>query len=212
MTRSIAGVTIPDSAIATEATELIREAESDLLFDHSQRVFVFGCLQGDRKGLNYDPELLYVGAMFHDLGLVDGYRSQTERFEVDGANAARDFLAAHGISHDSIRVIWDAIALHTTRGIPAHKEPEVALLAAGVGLDVVGIDYDKFPQTTIDQVVRALPRTDFKESIIQAFADGIAFKPETTYGTINADVLAEKLPGYKRQNFCDMIRATAFES
>lgn len=212
MTRSIAGVKIPDSTIAIEATELIREAESDLLFDHSQRVFVFGCLQGDRKGLEYDPELLYVGAMFHDLGLVDGHRSQTERFEVDGADAARGFLAAHGIAQDSIRVVWDAIALHTTRGIPPHKEPEVALLAAGVGFDVLGIGYDEFPQATIDRVVSVLPRTDFKESIIQAFADGIAFKPETATGTVNADVLAEKLPGYTRPNFCEMIRATAFSS
>lgn len=210
MTRTIAGVAIPDSVLAREATDLIRTAESDLLFHHSQRVFVFGALQGERQGLRYDPELLYIAAMFHDLGLVEGHRSQSERFEVDGANAARDFLQTRGVPEDSIRRVWDGIALHTTPGIPAHKEPEVALVSAGVELDVLGIDYEQFPQATIDQVLAELPRVDFKESIIEAFAAGIAAKPQTAFGNVKADVLAEKLPGYRRQNFCEMIRATPF--
>lgn len=210
MNRTIAGVAIPDSALAREATDLIRTAESDLLFNHSQRVFVFGALQGERQGLRYDPELLYIGAMFHDLGLVEGHRSESDRFEVDGANAARDFLAAHGVPEDAIRRVWDGIALHTTPGIPEHKEAEVALVNAGVALDVVGLGYDQFPESTIDQVLAELPRVDFKESIIQAFADGIAHKPQTAFGNIKADVLAEKLPGYKRQNFCDLIRTSPF--
>ena len=212
MTNTIAGVKIPDSALAREATDLIRDAESDLLFDHSLRVFVFGSLQGARQELDHDPELLYIGAMFHDLGLVEGHRSATERFEVDGADAARDFLAGHGIPADSIRVVWDAIALHTTPGIPSHKEPEVALVTAGVELDVLGIDYDRFSEATIEEVLTELPRVDFKESIIEAFADGIAAKPQTAFGNVKADVLAEKLRGYRRPNFCEMIRATPFDS
>ena len=124
--RTVADIRIPDSQMAREATAVIREVESDLLYHHSLRVFVFGALQGERQGLRYDPELLYIGAMFHDLGLVEGHRSPADRFEVDGANAAREFLRQHEVPEDAVRVVWDAIALHTTPGIPQHKEPEVA--------------------------------------------------------------------------------------
>jgi HD superfamily phosphodiesterase len=205
-------VTIPDSRLAREAGELIRSVESDLLYNHSLRVYAFGVLQGDRQGLSYDPELLYVGAMFHDIGLVEGHRSAHDRFEVDGANAAREFLAGHGVTGDALRIVWDAIALHTTPGIPQYKEPEVALVTAGVELDVLGLGYDDISAEDRDAVLAAYPRVDFKESIIQAFANGISHKPETAFGNVKADVLAEKLPGYERPNFCAMIRAAKYEN
>ena len=202
---TIAGVAIPDSRLARETTEFVRDVEPDLLYHHSLRVFVFGSLHGRRRGLVYDPELLYVGAMFHDVGLVEGHRSGFDRFEVDGANAARDFLAARGVSADEVRVVWDAIALHTTPGIPEHMEAEVALVTAGVELDVMGIGYDDLSDAQRDEVLRALPRPHFKQQIIEAFGAGIAHKPETAFGTINADVLERTLPGYRRPNFCHAI-------
>jgi hypothetical protein len=134
---SIGGVRIPDSKLAQAATELVRDTESDLLFHHSTRVYYFGALAGQRQNLKFDSELLYIGAMFHDMGLTKEYSSATERFEVDGANAARDFLRQHGIDEKSIEIVWDAIALHTTPGIPKHKKPEVALVTAGVDMDVL---------------------------------------------------------------------------
>jgi HD superfamily phosphodiesterase len=199
---------VPDSRLAREATELIRSVEPDLLYNHSRRVYAFGALQGERQGLTYDPELLYIGAMFHDIGLVEGHRSAHDRFEVDGANAARAFLVDHGVTGDALRIVWDAIALHTTPGIPQHMEPEVALVTAGVELDVLGFGYDDVSAEDREAVLAAYPRVDFKESIIQAFADGMAHRPETAFGTMNADVLAEKLPGYQRPNFCAIIRAS----
>jgi HD superfamily phosphodiesterase len=208
MTTVVSPVTVPDSLLAREATELIRSVEPDLLYNHSLRVYSFGALQGERRGLTYDPELLYVGAMFHDIGLVEGHRSAHDRFEVDGANAAREFLAAHGVTGDALRIVWDSIALHTTPGIPQHKEPEVALVAAGVELDVLGFGYDDISAEDREAVLAAYPRVDFKESIIRAFAEGMTQRPETVFGTMNADVLVEKLPGYKPPNFCALIRAS----
>jgi hypothetical protein len=201
-------VAVPDSRLARDATELIRSVEPNLLYYHSLRVYSFGALLGNGLGLRFDPELLYVGAMFHDIGLVEGHRSAHDRFEVDGANAAREFLIAHGLEADAVRIVWDAIALHTTPGIPQHKEPEVALVTAGVELDVLGFGYDDIAAEDREAVLAAYPRVDFKESIIQAFADGMAYRPETTFGTMNADVLAEKLPGYVRPNFCTIIRTS----
>jgi hypothetical protein len=206
MSTALSPVAVPDSRLARDATDLIRSVESDLLYNHSLRVYSFGALQGNRLGLSYDPELLFIGAMFHDIGLVEGHRSANDRFEVDGANAARKFLVEHGVAPDAVRIVWDAIALHTTPGIPPHKEPEVALVTAGVELDVLGLGYDDIDAEDREAVLAAYPRVDFKESIIQAFADGMAERPDTTFGTMNDDVLAEKLPGFVRANFCELIR------
>src|ERR1700726_1423443 len=98
MTLSINGISIPDSALARDVTQLVRGTESSLLFHHSSRVYYFGALAGKHRGLRFDPELLYTGAMFHDMGLTHEHRSAYERFEVDGANAARHFLRGHRIS------------------------------------------------------------------------------------------------------------------
>src|ERR671922_309391 len=185
---------IPDSRIARDATELIRSVESDLLYYHSLRVYSWGALRGALRGVRCDPALIYVGAMFHDIGLVEGHRSEHDRFEVDGANAAREFLRGHGFTGDALRIVWDAIALHTTPGIPEHKEPEVALVTAGVEYDVLGFGFDEIAPEHRDAVLAAYPRIDFKESIIRAFADGFADKPGTTFGTMNVEVFAPE-PG-----------------
>ena len=212
MSNSIADVRIPDSKLAQEATQLIRDTEPPLLFHHSTRVYLFGALAGIRKKLKFDPELLYIGSMFHDIGLTKQYSSATERFEVDGANAARAFLKQHEIPETSIDVVWDAIALHTTPGIPQHKKPEVALVTAGVEMDVLGIDYDGFSDSQRTAVVAAHPRGNhFKEEIIKAFNEGFKHKPETTFGTVNNDVLVLHDPSFKRMNFCSIILNSAWK-
>lgn len=212
MTESkVAGVQIPDSKLARAATELVQDTESPLLFHHSTRVFYFGALAGARKKLKFDPELLYIGAMFHDMGLTKQYRSATERFEVDSANAARDFLRQHRIDEASIEIVWDAISLHTTPGIPQHKKPEVALVTAGVEMDVLGLGYQDVPESQREAVLSAHPRGDhFKEKIIQAFYDGFSYKPDTTFGTVNDDVLALLDPKFQRMNFCSIILNSAW--
>src|SRR6266478_2379018 len=204
----ISGITVPDSKLANEITEFIRDTESTLLFNHSSRVYYFGALAGQRRGLKFDPELLYAGAMFHDIGLVPAYSSDADRFEVDGANAARNFLLRHNISEQDIDHVWTAIALHTTPGIPQYMHPVVALLTAGVEMDVLGIAYSNFSDDDREAIVAAYPRTKhFKEDIIQTFYDGIKRKPETTFGNVKADVLADKDSKFRRINFCNVIRA-----
>jgi hypothetical protein len=208
---SISGVMIPDSKLARETTERVRDTESPLLFNHSTRVYYFGSLAGKRQGLKFDPELLYIGAMFHDMGLTPRYSSNADRFEVDGANSARDFLRQHNIPQQEIDIVWTAIALHTTPGIPQYMHPVVALVTAGVEMDVLGIGYSDFAEPDREAVVRAYPRPAyFKEDIIQAFYDGIKHKPETTFGNVKADVLADKDASFQRGNFCRVIRDSAW--
>lgn len=210
MSLEVAGVRIPDSALASAATEFVRDCESSLLFHHSLRVYVWGTLRGRHRGWNFDPELLYLGAMFHDVGLTEKHRSATNRFEVDSANAARAFLREHGIPRESVDLVWDAIALHTTPEVPWHKQTEVALVTAGVELDVMGLGFDEVPDHLKELVLAAHPRPHFKTKIIEAFAEGFRHKPESTFGTVNADVLAKTLPGFRAQSFCDLIAASRF--
>jgi hypothetical protein len=192
---TIRGITIPDSKLAREITELVRDTETPLLFHHSSRVYYWGALTGKRRGLRFDPELLYAGAMFHDMGLTPAHASADQRFEVDGANVARDFLRSHGIAEQDVETVWTAIALHTTPGIPQHMHPVIALVTAGVEMDVLGIVFSEFTDAEREAVVRAHPRPPrFKEEIIQAFYDGIHHKPKTTFGNVKADVLADKDP------------------
>jgi HD domain len=206
MTKSIAGIAIPDSKLSAEAADALREYGNPLLWNHSHRVFLFGSLLGRQGNLKYDPELLYMSALFHDLGLTKHYSSPDKRFEVDGANAARSFLEQHGISNASTtQLVWDAIALHTTIGVAQYKEPVVALLYHGVGFDVMGDRLTELSEETRNQVASAFPRDGFKNKILYAFLDGFKHKPETTFGNIKSDVCERYLPGYKSPNFCDLV-------
>ena len=202
---TIADIEIPDSKLVTEATELVRDVTDELIYNHSRRVFLFGSVNGQAQELKYDPELLYVGAMFHDLGLTEGYRQSMQRFEIDGADAAADFLRKQGIADDDATLVWTAIALHTTPEIPYHMRPEIALVTAGVEADVLGIALDKIPAATRAEIVAAHPRPDFKNRILRAFTEGIEHRPDTTFGNVKADVLERFVPGFQRGNFVDVI-------
>ena len=184
--RTSSALFIPDSLLAKEATEILREYSTELLINHSLRVYLFAAEQGRQQELRFDAELLYIAAAFHDLGLIKKFWSQNERFEVDGANAARQFLSAHNVPEEQVRTVWEAIALHTTPGITQHMRPEVALLYSGVGLDVLGRGFDQFPSKVREEIVARYPRKRFKEDFPQQYFRGFAHKPETTYGTVNA--------------------------
>ena len=202
----IAGLRIPDSALVREATQLVRDTESELLFLHSMRVYAWAALSGQRQNLAFDPELLYVGAMFHDIGLTGRYRESTLRFEVDGANAAGEFLRSHGIAERDIEKVWSAIAFHTTPGIPQFMHPEAALLHAAAGMDVAGRSFDQFTEEERAAVVAAWPRAhDFEHAMIDAFYEGLKHRPDSTFGTFNDDFLAYKDPHFRRVDLCSVI-------
>ena len=201
---------IPDSVLANEATDILREHSTDLLFNHSIRVYLFAVQQGRHQQLRFDHELLYVAAAFHDLGLIKQFSSQNERFEIDSANAARQFLNTHNIAEDQVQAVWEAIALHTTPGIPKYMRPEVALLNSGVLLDVLGVGFDQFPAELREEIVSRYPRKNFRRDFINEYYAGFAHKPATTYGTVNAGVYEFFNPGYKSPNACDLIAASPF--
>jgi hypothetical protein len=205
----ISGVKIPDSKLVREITEFVRDTESDLLFHHSMRVYFWGALTGNRSELGFDPELLYAASMFHDVGLTLHYEHSHHRFEVDGANAARDFLRQRGISGGDVETVWNAVALHTTPGIPEFMRPEIALVQAGAGMDVAGRGYDAFTEEQRKAVVAAYPReADFEHEIIDAFYESMKHRPDSTFGTFNDDILVFKDPQFRRIDICSVILAS----
>jgi HD superfamily phosphodiesterase len=202
----VSGIDIPDSALAREITRFVRDSESELLFRHSTRVYFWGALSGRRRGLQFDPELLYAAAMFHDMGLTPLFRTSHLRFEVDGANAARAFLESHGIPQQDLDRVWLAIALHTTPGIPEHLHPEIALVHSAAGMDVVGRGFSEFSQEEREAVLAAYPRASgFKRGMIDSFYEGLKHRPETSFGTFNDDILACKDPAFRRSDLCRLI-------
>ncbi|MGO4139292.1 HD domain-containing protein [Rhizobium brockwellii] len=198
---------IPDTELTRDATRLVREAEGDFLFEHSVRVYLWAALAGRRKGLPFDPELLYVVALFHDFGLTGRYGQSHLRFEVDGANAARDFLNSHRVSEASSENIWLAIALHTTNGISANLSPTAALVAEGANMDLVGAGYDNFTSAERNAVEAAHPHPpQFADSFMQILYKSLEHRPETTQGTGLADVMAYKDPAFRRRDFSNLMR------
>ena len=203
---------VPDTLLAREATGLLHEFSTPLLFNHSHRVFFWAKELGRKSGKSYDQELLFVCAAFHDLGLLKKFSSAYDRFEVDSANAVRQFLDRHSVPAARIQVAWDAIALHTTPGIAAYKPIEVELLYNGVGLDVLGIGYNDFPELLRKEVVAQYPRVNFKQEIAEAFLGGFELKTQTAEGTCNEDICSHFIRNYKRSNFYDQIQQSPFQN
>ncbi len=210
---NISSVSVPDSALCHAITEFVRDTETDLLFNHSSRVYYFGAIAGQQRGLSVNRELLYAATMFHDVGLMPSHSTADLRFEVDGANAARDFLKGQNVDPSDIEKVWNAIALHTTPGVPEFMHPVIALTTAGVEMDVLGLTYDQYTDEIRQAIVAAFPRTlQFKEDIIQAFYDGNRHKPLTTFGNVNADVIADKERHFCRADFCSLIRCSGWKA
>src|SRR6266566_8512670 len=157
----IAGIKVPDTVLVRDAIDLSRSASEPFLFNHAMRSWLFGVLLSESAERAPDAELLAVATVLHDLGLTDRYTAEN-RFEVDGANAARAFLKDRGISTQQTQVVWDAIALHTTPSIALHKEPEVVMTHSGITVDVIGIGLDRIPQDKLRAVLTEFPRLVFK--------------------------------------------------
>jgi hypothetical protein len=206
MNQPVAGICFPDSEVARAADKLVRCTEPAWMYHHLVRCYLFGALAGRQEGLSCNLEMLYVAALLHNVGLQEPYRHSHERFEIDSANAARSLLRAHGVCEMDVADVWEAIAVHTTPGLAQHKSALVAMLYAGVQMEVWGFRYAAFTAEERDAVVQAFPRQPgFKSGIIEAYAIGMQDRSETTFGTVNADVLDRWDPGYRRINYCGLI-------
>ncbi|MGE2735949.1 HD domain-containing protein [Mycolicibacterium vaccae] len=212
MPETIAGIDIPATPAADVAARLAQAMTSPLLYHHSRRVYLFAALHADRLGLQPDPDLLYLAALFHDTGLTTPFSTTEQRFEVDGADHARKFLIEHGFPDAAADTVWAAIALHTTPGIPDRMGAEIAATHLGVLTDVIGLGLDRLDPDRVEDIVAAHPRRDFKQEFLRAYFDGLKDRPETTNGTVNSDVLEHFLPGFRRTTMVTRVLESAWPS
>jgi hypothetical protein len=208
--REIAGVRIPDSAIARKAMDLATRVSSDVLRTHVLRTFVFGSIAGKAQGLRYDEELVFLGAVLHDLGLTPEFRSAA-RFEVVSADAADKFLKDEGVSAERREIVWDAIALHTSSGIASRKRPEIALVHIGAGIDVLGLQLDKLPPDLVAATVEALPRHDFKNAFVATLAETVAQAQNSATLTWLSEIGNTQVPGCQCPSFLTLLKKAAFK-
>jgi len=163
-----------------------RSSSELYLFNHVMRSWLFSVLLSEDVKPSPDPELLAVSTVLHDLGLTDRYMAE-ERFEVDGANAARAFLKERGIATPQLRLVWDAIALHTTRSIALHKEPEVAMTHSGIAVDAIGVGLDRIPTDKLQAILAAFPRLALKNQLQSSLCNIVRRKPATSFDNILRD-------------------------
>jgi len=199
----------PDTAICIAAKELARDHSDPFLFNHVMRTFAFGRAAGISVGAKYDEEVFFLGAVLHDLGLVEQFVRE-DRFEIDGADAAADFLSRQGYSDKKIAVIWDAIALHTSPSIPQRKQPEIALVQLGAGIDIGAVPRSLITPDVVDAILNEFPRLGFKKAMLEAMGAVIRRKPMT--GAIN--LMGEV--GREQENlpipqFCDVVHQAEFD-
>ena len=204
-----AGIKVVDTPMVHDAIELARSSSEPYLFNHVMRSWLFGVLIAEGANPAPDPELLAVSAVLHDLGLTDHYNGQ-ERFEVDGANAARTFMKERGIPAHQVQLVWDAIALHTTRSIAMHKEPEVAMTHSGIAMDVIGAGLDLIPQEKVRAILAEFPRLSMKKQFLDRLCSVVRQKPATSYDNVLRDIGSRYVAGYTAPTFADLLEAAPF--
>jgi hypothetical protein len=206
---TFAGIKVPDTSLVRDAIDLARSSSEPYLFNHVMRSWLFGVLLSEGAQLAPDPELLAVATILHNLGLTERYGGEN-RFEVDGANAARAFLKGRNISPHQVQLVWDAIALHTTRSIALHKEPEVAMTHSGVTMDVLGAGIDRISKDKQDAVLTAFPRLALKNQLQACLCSIVRRKPATSFDNILRDFGTRYVEGFSAPNFADLIKNAPF--
>ena len=170
------GIQVPDSSVARAAREQIADVAPAHLVNHSVRAYAWAAELARHDGLGFDPEILYVSAMLHDIGLVPAY-DRGGCFETDGAIEAERLALEHGQPPERARAIYDVIDLHMLAEAPAGSTPEVVLLNDSTGTDVTGYRYADVRPAAIAPILAAYPRLAFKRDFAAAFEDQAARKP-----------------------------------
>jgi hypothetical protein len=209
-TRHLAEVEIPATAIVDRAIDHARRACEPYLFNHVMRSWLFAARLGQLRGVQHDAEVLAVATLLHDVTLNTRFAGP-RRFEVEAADLARNFARAEGFDERRAQLVWDGVALNATPSIGLFKEAEVALCTSGIGLDVVGFDYDKLPRAAVAGIVSAFPRLDMKRRMSGCFCHIAEHHPETTYDNFVRDFGERHVPGYAAPSTVDFVMNAPFE-
>lgn len=208
---AVAGIRIPGSDLARAAAELSRSVSSGTLYNHCMRTYLFAALSFAQRGVKFDEETTFVATALHDLGLIEKYQTPTERFEVDGADAARRFLEGRGVDPVRIEKVWDAIALHTAVGIANRKAPEIAAVFIGASLDATGQGLDALDEGRVAEVLQAFPRLGFKADAVRTMVAYCQQKPASLVMHPWAEVARKRIPGFALPTVDEIMLAAPFD-
>jgi len=203
-------IVIPDTKLAKATLALLNATSPPFLCNHCMRTYAFGALGARRLGKSFDPEIGFVAAALHDLGLLPEFESETQRFELDGADAARKFVEDQGLDPRKADLVWDAVALHSTVGVPLRKEPEVALVHIGAGIDAFGVSLDMFPPEVVEAIIEAYPRLGFKAAFLKIVLDYAKRKPSQQAFTWTSVLAHSHIPGFPCPTVTQAYAAAAF--
>ena len=209
-TRSLAGVTVPDTLLVSEAIGYAREHAEPFLYNHVMRSWLFAAALAEANETPHDAEVLAVATILHDLGLSKSFQGPL-RFEVEGANAARDFVVNMGVDADRAQLIWDGVALNSTPSLALHKQPEVALCTAGTVIDWAGQGTERLTQDQVAGILGAFPRLAMKQRFTNAVCGIVKTRPETTYDNFARDFGERFVPGYKAPSTVDYLLKSPFD-
>lgn len=210
VTRMLAGISVPNTPIVDQAVDLARQRCDPYLFNHAVRSWLFAVRLAQAERIEHDEEVLAVGTLLHDITLNERF-SGPRRFEVEGADEARDFAMRIGFDKRRAQLVWDSVALNSTPSIGLFKEPEVALCTTGIGLDVIGYRYDAVPPNEIATILAQFPRLDMKQKMTKCFCCIVEKSPETTYDNFAGDFGERFVPGYKAPSVVDLVLGAPFD-
>ena len=210
LTRRIAGVSVADNPLITSVIEYAQRISEPYLFNHAMRSWLFAETIGRIKGIDYDHEVVAIGTILHDIGLTVSV-SGPNRFEVNGADAALQFIKAERLSDRRAQLIWDLIALNSTPSLALHKEPEVAVGTMGIGLDYGGFGIESLPSDDVERILGAFPRLKMKQRFAETCCRLVSARPETSYDNFLRDFGERFVPGYKAVSTVDLLMNAPFE-
>jgi hypothetical protein len=209
-TRLLAGISVPDTPLITAAIDYAQRLSEPYLFNHAMRSWLFAQTMGRIKGIDYDQEIVAIGTILHDVGLTAGVLGPN-RFEVNGANAARSFISSHGLSDRRAQLIWDLVALNSTPSLALHKELEVAVGTMGIGLDYGGFGLDALQADDVGRILGAFPRLRMKDSFSETCCRLVRERPETSYDNFLRDFGERFVAGYKAVSTVDVLMNAPFD-
>jgi hypothetical protein len=205
----MAGVTVPDTLLVSEAISYAREHTEPFLYNHVMRSWLFAAALAEANATPHDAEVLAVATILHDLGLAKAFQGPL-RFEVEGANAARDFALKTGFDADRAQLVWDGVALNSTPSLALHKQPEVALCTAGTVVDWAGQGTERLTNDQVAAILDAFPRLAMKQRFTSAVCGIVTTRPETTYDNFARDFGERFVPGYKAPSTVDYLLKSPF--
>jgi hypothetical protein len=208
--RVLASITVPDTPLINRAIEYAREECEPYLFNHVMRSWLFAVRFGQLKDIPHDAEVMAVGTLLHDVTLNESYAGP-RRFEVEAADVVRSFAAEAGMDDRRAHLVWDCVALNSTPSIGLYKQAEVALCTTGIGLDVVGFQFDQLPASEIAAIVAEYPRLAMKERFVRCFTHFAATHPETSYDNFVRDFGERFVPGYRPPSAVDWVLNAPFK-